>query len=239
MDILYEGKAKRLYATAHPSELRMEFKDDATAFNGLKHEVFAGKGRINKSITLTLFSFLEAAGIPTHLLRDEDETRLIVRKIEIIPIEFVVRNVVAGSLAQRTGWAEGTALPEPLVEFYYKNDALGDPMLAPDHIRVMGLANAEEVDRIRSLCLRINQLLMGFMQDAGFRLIDFKLEFGRDGERQNQIVLADEISPDTCRIHDLATDEILDKDRFRRDLGGVMEGYQRILEAIRNHAAQR
>ncbi len=237
MKIIYEGKAKRLYPTDNPLEVLMEFKDDATAFNGKKKAVFDNKGRINKQITLLLYQFLEKAGVQTHFVRDHDETKMIVQRVDIIPIEFVVRNVVAGSLSKRIGLEEGAALTRPIVEYYYKNDDLGDPMIAPDHIRALNLATDDELERIRDEALTINRLLTGFFRDAGLRLVDFKVEFGRRHPDLQDIVLADEISPDTCRIWDLETNEILDKDRFRRDLGQVMESYQRIWERISGHAA--
>lgn len=239
MDIIYEGKAKILYPTDNPSEFLMEFKDEATAFNGKKKAVFENKGRINKRISLILYEYLEQAGIPTHFVRDVDDTKIIVKRVEIIPIEFVVRNVAAGSLSKRTGITEGTPLSEPILETYYKSDALGDPMLAPDHIRALQLATEDELAHVRGLSLKINRLLTEFFHAAGFRLLDFKLEFGKVYPDEREIILADEISPDTCRIWELGTDEILDKDRFRRDLGRVMESYQKILERISEYAAHR
>ncbi len=233
MDILYEGKAKRLYATEHRDELRMSFKDDATAFNGAKHAQLAGKGHLNKEITLLLYRELAAAGIETHFLRELDDTDLLVRKVTIIPLEVVVRKVVAGSLAKRTGLAQGQTLDEPLVEYYLKDDALGDPMLAPAHIRALNLASPAEVEESTQQALAIFTHLESFFARASLRLVDLKLEFGRaDGK----ILLADEISPDTCRLWDAETGEIFDKDRFRQDLGGVLEHYQQILERIAPHA---
>ncbi len=236
MNIIYEGKAKRLYSTDEPNEILMEFKDDATAFNGKKKAVFENKGLINKRITLILYRLLEKSGIKTHFVRDIDDTRCIVRKVEIIPLEVVVRNVAAGSLSKRTGLEEGTQLSEPMLEFYYKKDELGDPMLAPTHIRELKLATAEEMDDIGKKSAVINSVLTEFFAKSGFRLVDFKLEFGREEPERKNIILADEISPDSCRIWDLDSGEILDKDRFRRDLGDVMESYQRILEGIGAHA---
>jgi phosphoribosylaminoimidazole-succinocarboxamide synthase len=232
MTLLYEGKAKRLFATDHPQELLMEYKNSATAFNGVKKAEFDGKGRMNKALTVALYEKLEAAGVPTHFLRDAGEIQLIVKKVEIVPIELVVRNIVAGSLQKRTGLPEGQACRAPIVECYYKDDALGDPLINDEHIRELGLATPEELVRLKEMGLKINQLLSGWFANAGLTLVDFKLEFGRLATDPSQIVLADEISPDTCRLWDAATGEKLDKDRFRFDLGDPMEGYARILEKV-------
>ncbi len=227
MKQLYEGKAKKLFETESPDVLLMEFKDDATAFDGKKKAQFADKGRLNKALSLLLLRLLEREGIRTHLVEDRDETRMLVRHVEIIPIEVVVRNIAAGSLCRRTPLEEGTVLRQPMVEFFYKDDALGDPMITEEHIRELDLARPEEVMLLRSEALRINTVLRGFFDKAGMRLVDFKLEFGRlpDGS----VVLADEITPDTCRLWDAETGRKLDKDRFRRDLGDVMEAYAEVL----------
>ena len=232
MEPIYEGKAKRLFETDHPDELLMEFKDDATAFNGEKHAQFADKGRLNRSLSVLIYKELEAAGVPTHHLREVDDIRIVVRRVEIVPIEMVVRNVVAGSLAKRTGLPEGHRLDHPIVETYYKDDDLGDPIITDEHIRLLALCSEEELAEMRRLSLRVNEVLGAIFARAGIRLVDFKLEFGRGGD--GRIVLADEVSPDTCRLWDAETDEKMDKDRFRRDLGGVMEGYTQVLERVRD-----
>lgn len=235
MELLYEGKAKKLYLTENPDELLMTFKDDATAFNGKKREQFQNKGLINKKLTCHLYHLLESHGIPTHFMRDVDETSIVVKRVEIIPVEVVIRNVVAGSLAGRIGKPEGTPLSAPMIEFYYKNDALNDPLITIDHLREMRLATDDEVAVIRGMSSVINGLLTEFFDKIGIRLIDFKLEFGRLHPKKDRIVLADEITPDTCRLWDSATGRKLDKDRFRRDLGDVMEGYNEVLGRV-SHA---
>ncbi|OGH62200.1 MAG: phosphoribosylaminoimidazolesuccinocarboxamide synthase, partial [Candidatus Lindowbacteria bacterium RIFCSPLOWO2_02_FULL_62_12] len=226
------GKAKRLYLTDRPDELLMEFKDDATAFNGLKKTQFKDKGRINKRLTYYFLNLLEQDGIPTHLVRDVDDTHLIVRRVEIIPVEVVVRNTVAGSLAKRTGWEEGRLLSSPIFEYYYKSDELGDPMITQEHIREMRLATVRELNTVRFLASQVNDLLTGFFKKIGIRLVDFKLEFGRLCPQKKDIILADEITPDTCRLWDTETGKILDKDRFRRDMGDVMGSYSEVLGRV-------
>ncbi|MGO0123327.1 phosphoribosylaminoimidazolesuccinocarboxamide synthase [Desulfothermobacter acidiphilus] len=223
---LYEGKAKRVYRTDDPGKYLIEFKDEATAFDGKKRGVIEGKGKYNNLISSYFFKLLSREGIPTHYLETVSDREMLVQAVTIVPLEVVVRNVVAGSLSRRLGLPEGTALPEPVVEFYYKRDDLGDPMLNCFHIRVLGLASTEEMERMRQLALKINQVLKHHLEAKGILLVDFKLEFGKmpDG----QLVLADEISPDTCRFWDLNTRERLDKDRFRRDMGGVAEAYAEI-----------
>lgn len=232
MTPLYEGKAKRLFATDQPDELLMEFKDSATAFNGAKKAEFENKGRFNKALTVLIYRALESRGVPTHFVRDAGEIAIVVKKVTIIPIELVVRNIIAGSLAKRLGRAEGEALKQPLVELYYKDDALGDPMINDEHVRELGVASAEELARLKQFGLKVNELLGSIFAGAGLTLVDFKLEFGRLANDPSTLVLADEISPDTCRLWDAKTGEKMDKDRFRRDLGGVMESYAEVLRRL-------
>lgn len=228
--VLYEGKAKILYETDDPHWLIVSYKDSATAFDGRKRGVIAGKGAVNNQTSALFFQALEAAGVPNHFGRLLSPSESLVRRVRIIPIEMVVRNIAAGSLAKRLGLEEGTPLKHPVVETYYKNDALGDPLVNDDHIRVMGWATPSQLQRMRDLALRVNQVLLPLLERAGLRLVDFKLEFGIDPD--GQVVLADEISPDTCRFWDTETGERLDKDRFRRDLGRVEEAYQEVLHRL-------
>jgi phosphoribosylaminoimidazole-succinocarboxamide synthase len=231
---LYEGKAKVIYATADPQVVWMEFKDEATAFNGQKRGTIAGKGAVNARITGLVFEKLAAAGIPNHLVQQLSERVLLTRRVQIIPLEVVVRNIAAGSLTKRLGLAEGTKLPAPVLEFYYKNDDLGDPLVNDSHIAVLQLAMPEQLQALRAYSRRINEILVPYFAAAGLELVDCKLEFGTaDGE----IMLADEISPDTCRFWDLTTGEKLDKDRFRRDLGNVAEAYQEVLMRLERGTA--
>lgn len=230
MEPLYEGKAKRLFRTEDPEVLRMEFKDEATAFNAEKKAVFESKGRLNKAITLLLYRMLEEKGVQTHLAADEDATNLMVKKVDILMVEVIVRNVAAGSFCKRTGVAEGTLFQTPIVEFSYKSDELGDPLINDDYAREMELATEDECALLKKQALIVNEVLKEFFLKVGLRLIDFKIEFGRLSS--GEIVLADEVSPDTCRLWDAKTGEKLDKDRFRQDLGGVMEGYQEVLRRI-------
>ena len=233
-ELLYEGKAKKLFITEDPQILRVEYKDDATAFNGKKFDRLRDKGRLNNAITVFFFEHLETKDIPSHFVRKISETEQLVRRVKIIPLEVVVRNVAAGSLSKRIGWEEGKELPHPIVEFYYKDDDLGDPLLAEEHIRLLELASDEEIEELKKRGLAVNEALESLMLSKGIRLIDFKLEFGLD--QKGEILLADEISPDTCRFWDIESGKILDKDRFRRDLGGVTEAYleihQRLTEEI-------
>ena len=233
-ELLYEGKAKKLFITEDPQILRVEYKDDATAFNGKKFDRLRDKGRLNNAITVFFFEHLETKDIPSHFVRKISETEQLVRRVKIIPLEVVVRNVAAGSLSKRIGWEEGKELPHPIVEFYYKDDDLGDPLLAEEHIRLLELASEEEIEELKKRGLAVNEALKSLMLSKGIRLIDFKLEFGLD--QKGEILLADEISPDTCRFWDIESGKILDKDRFRRDLGGVTEAYleihQRLTEEI-------
>lgn len=230
MTPLYEGKAKRLYATDDPEILRMEFKDEATAFNAEKKAIFENKGKLNKAITTLIYQMLEEKGVKTHLAGEGDEINLMVRKVEILLVEVIVRNVAAGSFCKRTGVAEGTEFKKPIVEFSYKSDELGDPLINDDYAREMGLASEEECALLKRDALIVNEVLIDFFAKSGLRLIDFKIEFGRLSS--GEIVLADEVSPDTCRLWDAKTGEKLDKDRFRQDLGGVMEGYQEVLRRL-------
>ena len=233
-ELLYEGKAKKLFITEDPQILRVEYKDDATAFNGEKFDRLRDKGRLNNAITVFFFEHLETKDIPSHFVRKISETEQLVRRVKIIPLEVVVRNVAAGSLSKRIGWEEGKDLPHPIVEFYYKDDDLGDPLLAEEHIRLLELASEAQIEELKKRGLAVNEALKSLMLSKGIRLIDFKLEFGLD--QKGEILLADEISPDTCRFWDIESGKILDKDRFRRDLGGVTEAYleihQRLTEEI-------
>lgn len=233
-ELLYEGKAKKLFITEDPQILRVEYKDDATAFNGKKFDRLRDKGHLNNAITVFFFEHLETKDIPSHFVRKISETEQLVRRVKIIPLEVVVRNVAAGSLSKRIGWEEGKELPHPIVEFYYKDDDLGDPLLAEEHIRLLELASEAQIEELKKRGLAVNEALKSLMLSKGIRLIDFKLEFGLD--QKGEILLADEISPDTCRFWDIESGKILDKDRFRRDLGGVTEAYleihQRLTEEI-------
>ncbi len=232
-ELLYEGKAKRIYATDDEQVVLVEYKDSATAFNGQKKAEIDGKGRLNNEITSLLFSKLKENGIDSHFLKRVSETEQLVRKVTIIPLEVVVRNVAAGSLSKRLGIEEGRVLTTPLVEFYLKNDDLGDPLVTKSHILELNVATVEDLHQLREKALQINGILSNFFTELGIRLIDFKLEFGKDHE--GQILLADEISPDTCRLWDQQTSKKLDKDVFRRDLGSLTEAYETILEKLGGH----
>ena len=228
--LLYEGKAKKVFATANPDLLIVSYKDDATAFNGQKRGTVTGKGVVNNRMSNALMRMLELQGVPTHYVETLSDRETLVKRVEIVPLEVIVRNRSAGSFSQRYGVAEGLEFPTPTLEFSYKHDALGDPLLNSSHALALGLATREELETIRLLALDINDLLRDFWTACGVTLVDFKLEFGRlpDGD----IVLADEISPDTCRLWDSATGEKLDKDRFRRDLGGVEDAYREVLRRL-------
>jgi phosphoribosylaminoimidazole-succinocarboxamide synthase len=230
---IYEGKAKVLYEGPEPGTLVQYFKDDTTAFNAEKHEVMEGKGVLNNRISEYIFTRLEEISIPTHFIRTLNMREQLIREVEIIPLEVVVRNVAAGSLVKRLGLKDGENLPRPLVEFYYKDDALGDPLISEDHIAVFNWATQAEVDELMTHALRINDFLTGLFYAVGIRLVDFKLEFGRlwDGDN-HRIVLADEISPDSCRLWDVDSLEKLDKDRFREDLGGLVDAYQEVARRL-------
>ncbi|MEW6522263.1 MAG: phosphoribosylaminoimidazolesuccinocarboxamide synthase [Bacillota bacterium] len=222
---LHEGKAKIVYATSDPDRLIIEYKDTATAFDGKKRGIIPGKGELNNLISAYLFTRLEEAGIPTHYRGTLSGHEMAVIPLEIIMVEVVVRNIAAGSLCKRLGLEEGTAMPEPVVEFYYKDDSLGDPLINDDHARVLGLVTGAELEELRAQARRVNACLRPVLREAGLELVDFKLEFGRYKDR---VVLGDEISPDTCRFWDVSTREKLDKDRFRRDMGGVEEAYREV-----------
>ncbi|HKR18669.1 MAG TPA: phosphoribosylaminoimidazolesuccinocarboxamide synthase [Stellaceae bacterium] len=230
---IYEGKAKVLFEGPEPGTLVQYFKDDATAFNNQKKGTITGKGVLNNRISEYLMLRLAEIGVPTHFVRRLNMREQLVKQVQIIPVEVVIRNVVAGSLAKRFGLEEGAALPRSVVEYYYKKDELGDPMVSEEHITAFGWASTQDLDDIMQLSLRVNDFLTGLFLGIGIRLIDFKLEFGRlyDGDEM-RIVLADEISPDNCRLWDLKTNEKLDKDRFRRDLGKVEEAYQEVARRL-------
>lgn len=228
--LLYEGKAKRVYGTTDENVVWIQYKDSATAFNGEKKAEITGKGRLNNEITSLLFLKLEKEGIASHFIKKLSDTEQLVKKVNIIPLETVVRNVAAGSFSKRLGVEEGKSLSKPIVEFYYKDDSLGDPLLTEDHIEELQLATKEEVAILKYKALHVNKVLLKLFGELGIRLIDFKLEFGKDA--QGEIMLSDEISPDTCRLWDAVTDEKLDKDVFRRDLGNLTEAYEKILARL-------
>jgi len=232
MEPLYEGKAKRLWTTENPDVLRMEFKNDATAFNGEKKSSFEDKGRLNNAISTRLYQLLESEGIPTHLVRRLDDTNVEVHKVQILLVEVIVRNIAAGSFCKRTGMDEGVPFSQPIIEFSYKSDELGDPLINDDYIREMKLATEADLTHLRTQALKVNKILTRIFDECGLTLVDFKLEFGRLTADPARIVLADEISPDGCRLWDKKTGEKMDKDRFRRDLGGVMEAYQEVLNRV-------
>ena len=227
---LYEGKAKKVFATEDPDLLIVSYKDDATAFNGEKKGTIIGKGVVNNRVTNHLMKYLEANGIPTHFVEELNDRETVVKRVQIVPLEVIVRNIAAGSLAKRLGLEEGTPMKRTVLEYCYKDDALGDPMVNEYHILAMEYAAEEELKLIADYSLRINELLGKYFAELGVRLIDFKLEFGRTSD--GAIVLADEISPDTCRFWDVATGKKLDKDRFRRDLGGVEDAYNEIMKRV-------
>ena len=227
---LYEGKAKKVFATDDPEKLIVEYKDDATAFNGLKKGTIKGKGVINNQMSNRLMAYLEKQGVPTHFIEEINERETIVKKVSIVPLEVIIRNISAGSFAKHYGVEEGIVFDQPTIEFSYKNDELGDPLLNHYHALALKLATAEEIETIEKYAFQINQVLKAFWLSAGVTLVDFKLEFGRLSD--GTIVLADEISPDTCRLWDEKTHEKLDKDRFRRDMGGVEEAYAEIMKRM-------
>ncbi|MCI5485226.1 MAG: phosphoribosylaminoimidazolesuccinocarboxamide synthase [Clostridiales bacterium] len=227
---LYEGKAKKVFATDDPEKLIVEYKDDATAFNGLKKGTIKGKGVINNQMSNRLMAYLEKQGVPTHYIQEINERETIVKKVSIVPLEVIVRNISAGSFAKHYGVEEGIVFDQPTIEFSYKNDELGDPLLNHYHALALKLATAEEIATIEKYAFKVNDVLKAFWLSAGVTLVDFKLEFGRLSD--GTIVLADEISPDTSRLWDVKTHEKLDKDRFRRDLGGVEEAYAEIMKRM-------
>ena len=227
---LYEGKAKKVFATEDPEKLIVSYKDDATAFNGLKKGTIHGKGVINNQMSNRLMAYLEKQGVPTHFVEEINERETIVKKVSIVPLEVIVRNISAGSFAKHYGVEEGIVFDQPTIEFSYKNDELGDPLLNRYHALALKLATAEEIDTIERYAFKVNEVLKAFWLSAGVTLVDFKLEFGRLSD--GTIVLADEISPDTSRLWDVKTHEKLDKDRFRRDMGGVEEAYAEIMKRM-------
>ena len=231
---IYEGKAKVLFEGPEPGTLVQYFKDDATAFNNQKKGTITGKGVLNNRISEFVMTRLGEIGVPTHFLRRLNMREQLIREVEIIPVEIIVRNIAAGSLSKRLGIAEGTPLPRSIIEYCYKNDDLGDPLVAEEHVTAFGWATPPELDEIMAMSLRINDFLTGLFLGIGIKLIDFKLEFGRlyDDQDQMRIVLADEISPDGCRLWDVNTNEKMDKDRFRRDLGGEAEAYQEVARRL-------
>ena len=227
---MYEGKAKKVFATDNPDYCIVSYKDDATAFNGLKKGTILGKGVINNRVTNHLMRLLEKNGVPTHYVEELNDRETLVKKVAIVPLEVIVRNIAAGSLSKRLGLPEGVKMKHTVLEFCYKNDDLGDPMVNQYHILAMEWATEEELKLISDYSLKINKILSDYLKEANIELIDFKLEFGKT--KDGQIVLADEISPDTCRFWDSTTHEKLDKDRFRRDLGGVEDAYQEIMRRL-------
>lgn len=230
---IYEGKAKIIYEGPEPGTLVQFFKDDATAFNAQKHEVMDGKGVLNNRISEYIFERLNGIGIPTHFIRRLNMREQLIKEVEIVPLEVVVRNIAAGSLCKRLGVEEGTVLPRSIIEFYYKNDELGDPLVSEEHITAFGWASPPEIDDMMALAIRVNDFLSGLFLGVGIQLVDFKIEFGRLYENEMmRIVLADEISPDSCRLWDVKTKEKMDKDRFRQDLGGMIENYREVARRL-------
>ncbi len=230
---LYEGKAKKVFATDDPELLLVSYKDDATAFNGLKKGTIAGKGVINNKMSNALMQYLEKKGVPTHYVEEINDRDTLVKKVQIVPLEVIIRNIAAGSFSKHYGVEEGTLLKAPTIEFSYKNDDLGDPLINDYHALALGLATQEEIDTIKKYAFKVNEELKAFWKSCGVTLVDFKLEFGRLSD--GTIVLADEISPDTCRLWDSETGMKLDKDRFRRDMGGVEDAYQEIMRRLQAH----
>lgn len=233
LEQIYEGKAKKVFKTEDPNLCIVDYKDDATAFNGLKKGTIVGKGVINNKLSNMLMSMLEKQGIHTHFVEEISDRETLVKKVSIVPLEVIVRNIAAGSFSKRYGVDEGKVFAEPCFEFSYKNDDLGDPLLNTSHALALGLATKEEIQTIRAMALKINEILKAFWVECGVTLVDFKLEFGKTAD--GEIILADEISPDTCRFWDSKTGEKLDKDRFRRDLGGVEEAYAEIMKRVSTH----
>jgi len=230
MEQLYEGKAKKVYATNDPNLVIVDYKDDATAFNGEKKGTISGKGSINNRMTNFMFGMLEKEGVPTHLVEEISDRETIVKKVSIVPLEVIIRNVAAGSFSKRMGVEEGRKLLTPILEFSYKNDDLGDPFINDYYALALGLATKEEIDTIAKYAFKVNEFMVNFFKKLNIDLIDFKIEFGKTPD--GTIILADEISPDTCRFWDSTTHEKLDKDRFRRDMGGVEEAYQEIMKRL-------
>ncbi len=229
-EMLYEGKAKKVYATDQPEVYIVSYKDDATAFNGLKKGTIVGKGVVNNRMSNFMFRLLEKQGVPTHYVEELSDRETAVKKVSIVPLEVIVRNTAAGSLSKRLGLPEGTPMKTPVLEYSYKNDDLGDPMVNDYHIFAMELATKEELEQIAAMSFKVNEIMVEFFKSVGVDLIDFKIEFGKTSD--GKIILADEISPDTCRFWDIHTHEKLDKDRFRRDMGGVEEAYAEMMKRI-------
>lgn len=229
LEQMYEGKAKKVFKTDNPDYCIVYYKDDATAFNGEKKGTIVNKGIVNNRVSNHMFKILEQNGIETHFVEEISDRETVVKKVEIVPIEVIVRNIAAGSLSKRLGLAEGTKLQSTVLEYCYKDDALGDPMINEYHAYAIGLATKEELDKIAAMSFKVNEIMSEYLKDLGIELIDFKLEFGR---YKGNIILADEISPDTCRFWDSKTGEKLDKDRFRRDLGGVEDAYAEVLRRL-------
>lgn len=229
-ELLYEGKAKKVFATDNPDVLLVSYKDDATAFNGLKKGTISGKGAINNRVTNFMMRLLEKEGVPTHFIEEFSDRETLVKKVSIVPLEVIIRNISAGSFSKRYGVEEGVVFAQPTIEFSYKNDDLGDPLINDYHALALGLATADEIETIKTLAFKVNAFLKDFFKKINVDLVDFKLEFGRLSD--GTIVLADEISPDTCRFWDSDTHKKLDKDRFRRDLGGVEDAYLEIMKRI-------
>ena len=227
--MLYEGKAKKIFATDQPDQVVHYFKDDATAFNAQKRGTILEKGVINNKVSERLFKLVEQGGVPTHFIQRLSDREMLTKKVSIVPVEVVVRNVVAGSLGKRLGLKEGDPIEPAIVEWYNKNDALGDPLITDDHIRLMKLATTEQMAEIKGMALTVNRVLQPFFRERQMILVDFKLEFG---VHNGKLILADEISPDTCRFWDMTTKESMDKDRFRKDLGKIEEAYQEVLKRV-------
>ena len=227
---LYEGKAKKVFATDDPNLVIVDYKDDATAFNGLKKGSIAGKGVINNVMSNHMFQLLEKQGVPTHFVEQLSERETLVKKVSIVPLEVIIRNISAGSFAKRFGVEEGIVFDEPTIEFSYKNDDLGDPLMNAYHAVALKAATREEIETIKSMAFKVNEVMKQYFDSLNVILVDFKLEFGKTAD--GKIVLADEISPDTCRLWDKTTKEKLDKDRFRRDMGGVEEAYQEVMKRV-------
>ena len=235
LEQIYEGKAKKVYSTEDPNLVIVDYKDDATAFNGLKKGTIVGKGVLNNQMTNRLMAKMEKAGIPTHFVEELSERETLVKRVEIVPLEVIIRNISAGSFAKHYGVEEGIVFDAPTIEFSYKNDDLGDPLINEYHALALKLASKEEIEQIKKYAFAVNDVLKAFWSECGVTIVDFKLEFGRTSD--GTIVLADEISPDTCRLWDSKTHEKLDKDRFRRDMGGVEDAYSEIMRRLLRHDA--
>ena len=229
-ELLYEGKAKKVFATDDPQVVLVSYKDDATAFNGLKKGIISGKGAINNRVTNYMMELLEKEGVKTHLVRELSNRETLVKKVSIIPLEVIIRNISAGSFSKRYGVEEGIVFSRPTIEFSYKNDDLGDPLINSYHAQALGIATSEEIETVKSMAFKVNDVMKAFFKNLNVDLVDFKLEFGKTAD--GEIVLADEISPDTCRFWDSETHEKLDKDRFRRDMGNVEDAYKEMMKRI-------